>query len=91
MDAIVMIVKRDVVANHGPIAAVGNINTVLVEGIITPDGKVTNIKVIRGVEPELDKIAIDAFRRFQFQGATLNDKPAFASWREEIAFKVPGQ
>jgi TonB family protein len=67
------------------------VNTVLVEGIITPDGKVTNIKVIRGVEPELDKIAIDAFRRFQFQGATLNDKPAYASWREEIAFKIPGQ
>ncbi len=67
------------------------LNTVLLEGVITPDGKVTNIKVIRGVEPELDKIAIDAFRRFQFQGATLNDKPAYASWREEIAFKIPGQ
>ena len=67
------------------------VNTVLVEGVITPDGKVTNIKVIRGVEPELDKIAVDAFRRFQFQGATLNDKPAYASWREEIAFRIPGQ
>ena len=48
------------------------LSTVLVECVITPEGKVTNVKVIRGVDPDLDKIAIDAFRRFQFQGATVN-------------------
>ncbi|HZS45357.1 MAG TPA: energy transducer TonB [Blastocatellia bacterium] len=67
------------------------LRTVLVEGIITPEGRVTNIKVLRGLDPDLDKIAVDAFRRFQFQGAKLNDKPVYASWRDEIAFRVPGQ
>jgi hypothetical protein len=67
------------------------VRTILLEGIITPGGKVTNIKVLRGLDPDIDKIAVDAFRRFEFQAAKLNSKPIYASWREEIAFRIPGQ
>jgi|SRR5947209_17179431 len=67
------------------------VQTVLLEGIITPDGKVTNVRVLRSLDPDLDKLAIDAFRRYEFQAAKLNGKTVSASWREEVGFRVAGQ
>jgi len=67
------------------------LNTVLLEGIVTPEGNVINVRVVRSIDPAIDERAIDAFRRYRFKPATLNGKPIYSTFREEIAFRSPGQ
>ncbi len=60
--------------------------SVLLGGVVTPDGKLTNVKVIRSLDPVIDLRAVDAFRQYRFSPALLNGKPAFAYYREELSF-----
>jgi len=60
--------------------------SVLLGGIITPEGKVTNIRVIRSLESSIDDRAVDAFRQFGFSPALLNGKPVHSTYREEVTF-----
>ena len=55
----------------------------------TPEGKIINVKVARGIDPVIDERAIDALRQYRFSPALLNGKPVHATWREEITF-APG-
>ncbi|HEY6329387.1 MAG TPA: energy transducer TonB [Blastocatellia bacterium] len=54
--------------------------------VIASDGKVTNVKVVHSLDPDIDQVAVDAFRQFHFSAALLNGKPAPATYHEEITF-----
>jgi len=55
-------------------------------GVVTPEGKITNIRVLRSLDPVIDERAIEAFRHYKFSPALLNGKPVFATYREELTF-----
>ena len=59
---------------------------VLLGGVVTPEGKIINIRVLRSLDPVIDDRAVDAFRQYKFSPAVLNGKPAFATYREELTF-----
>jgi TonB family protein len=58
-------------------------------GIVTPEGKIINVRVIRGIEPVIDDRAVEALRQYRFSPALLNGKPVYATWREELTFAPP--
>jgi len=60
--------------------------SVLLGGVVTPAGKIINIRVLRSLDPVIDERAIDALRQFKFSPALLNSKPVFATYREELTF-----
>jgi len=62
---------------------------VLVGGIVTPDGKIINVRVLRSLDPVIDERAVDAFRQYKFSPALLNGKPVHATYREEMSFAAP--
>jgi TonB family protein len=59
---------------------------VLLGGMVTPDGKIINIRVMRSLDPVIDERAVEAFRQYKFSPALLNGKPVFATYREELTF-----
>ena len=59
---------------------------VLLGGMVTPEGKIVNIRVLRSLDPVIDERAVDAFRQYKFSPALLNAKPVFATYREELTF-----
>lgn len=59
---------------------------VLVGAIVTPEGNITNVRVLRSLDPVIDERAIEAFRQYKFSPALLNGKPVYATYREEISF-----
>jgi len=62
--------------------------TILVEGIVTPDGRVINIRVLRTFDSEMDSFAVDAFKRYRLLPARLNGRPIHATLREEVEFQI---
>lgn len=62
---------------------------VLLGGVVTPEGKIINIRVLRSLDPVIDERAVDAFRQYKFSPALLNTKPVFATYREELTFAAP--
>jgi TonB family protein len=62
---------------------------VQVGGIVTPDGKIINVRVLRSLDPVIDERAVDAFRLYKFSPALLNGKPVHATYREEMSFATP--
>jgi TonB family protein len=63
----------------------------LLSGLITPEGKVINVRVVRSLDPVIDERAVDAFRQYKFSPGLLNGKPIYATYREEITFSPPVQ
>jgi TonB family protein len=61
---------------------------VLLGGVVTPDGKIINIRILRSLDPVIDERAVAAFRQYKFSPALLNAKPVFATYREELTFAV---
>jgi len=59
---------------------------VLLGGVVTPEGKIINIRVLRSLDPVIDERAVDAFRQYKFSPALLNAKPVAATYREELTF-----
>lgn len=59
---------------------------VLLGGVVTPEGKIINIRVLRSLDPVIDERAVEAFRQYKFSAALLNGKPVFATYREELTF-----
>ena len=55
-------------------------------GVVTPEGNIINIRVLRSLDPVIDERAVDAFRQYKFSPALLNAKPVFATYREELTF-----
>ncbi len=56
--------------------------SVLLSGVVTPEGKIINVQVLRSLEPVIDDRAVDAFRHYRFSPALLNGKPTYATFRE---------
>lgn len=59
---------------------------VLLSGVVTPEGSIINIRVLRSLDPVIDERAVDAFRQYKFSPALLNAKRVFATYREELTF-----
>ncbi len=62
--------------------------SILLEGIVTPQGRVINARVVRTFDREMDAFALDAFQRFRFLPAQLNGRPIHATVREEVIFQI---
>ena len=60
--------------------------SVLLGGVVTGEGKIINVRVLRGLDPVIDDRAIEAFRQYRFSPALLNGKPVSATYREELTF-----
>jgi hypothetical protein len=60
--------------------------TVILEAVITPDGRVTNIKVIETPDSAFNIKFIEAFRQYHFTPGQLNGKPTYATYREAFVF-----
>ena len=63
--------------------------SVLLAGVVTPEGKVINVRVVRSLDSMIDDRAMDAFRQYKFSPALLNGRPVYATIREEISFAQP--
>ena len=63
--------------------------SVLLTCVVTPEGKITNVRVLRSLDPVIDERAIDAFRQYKFSPALLNGKATYATYREELTFAPP--
>jgi TonB family protein len=59
---------------------------VTLSGVVTPDGKMTNVQVEHSLDSEIDQRAMEAFRQYKFSSAMLNSKPVGATYQEEITF-----
>ena len=62
--------------------------TVVLEGTITADGDVRNARVRRSASPTLDRVALEAFRTWQFQPALRNNIPVDSSYRLAFRFSL---
>lgn len=60
--------------------------SVLLAGIVTPEGKMINVRVARSLDAAIDQRAVDAFRQYEFSPALLNGKPVHATYQEELTF-----
>src|SRR6185503_13117711 len=56
---------------HGGNAPKGSIT---LEGIVTPEGRVTNVRVLDTPDTAYNSRAVDAFRQYKFNPARLNGK-----------------
>src|SRR5664279_1535053 len=48
---------------------------IILEGIITADGKVEKVRVLRPVSPEADEAAVEAVRQWRYRPATYQGRP----------------
>ncbi|HVG22134.1 MAG TPA: energy transducer TonB [Blastocatellia bacterium] len=62
---------------------------VLLTATVSPEGKISNVRVLRSLDPIIDERAIEAFRQYKFSPALLNGKPVYATYREELTFAPP--
>ncbi len=60
--------------------------SITLEGIVTPEGRVTNVRVLDTPDTGLNPKAIEAFRQYRFNPAKLNGRPTYATYRETIIF-----
>jgi TonB family protein len=58
--------------------------SITLEGIVTPEGRMTNVRVLDSPDPALNPKAIEAFRLYRFNPAKLNGRPTYATYRETI-------
>jgi TonB family protein len=63
--------------------------SITLEGIVTPEGKITNVRVLDTPDSALNPKAIEAFRQYRFSPARLNGKATWATYRETIVFSKP--
>jgi TonB family protein len=63
--------------------------SITLEGIVTPEGKITNVRVLDTPDSALNPKAIEAFRQYRFNPGRLNGKATYATYRETIVFSKP--
>jgi TonB family protein len=61
---------------------------ILVTVTVPPDGIPTNVKIARGVRPDVDKAVVDAVQKWRFEPATRNGKPVAATITVEVDFHL---
>lgn len=64
--------------------------SITLEGIITPEGRVTNVKVLDTPDSALNPKAVEAFRQYRFNPAKINGRPTYATFRETIILAKQG-
>jgi TonB family protein len=64
--------------------------SITLTGIITPDGRVTNVRVLDTPDPGLNPKAIETFRQYRFNPAKLNGRATYATYRETIVLAKEG-
>jgi TonB family protein len=62
--------------------------TATIQLIVTPEGKVDNLKVLKSLGPDLDQKALDAVRQWTFHPATKDGKPVAVQIVVEIKFSL---
>jgi TonB family protein len=62
--------------------------SVELEGTVQTDGRVTDIRVVKGLEPGLDANAIDAFKGYTFKPAALGSRQVPYRIKVEFTFKL---
>jgi TonB family protein len=58
--------------------------SITLEGIVTPEGRITNVRVLDTPDPALNPKAIEAFRQYRFNPPKLNGRATYATFRETI-------
>ena len=62
---------------------------ILLEGIIRKDGRVTDLKILKGLGYGLDQSAIETLsREWQFEPSTLNGQPVNVQAKLEVSFRL---
>jgi TonB family protein len=61
---------------------------VVLQLVVSPDGLPRDIKVDRGLTPDLDKAALDAVKGWQFAPATRDGHPVAARIKVEVSFRL---
>ncbi|MCI0664544.1 MAG: energy transducer TonB, partial [Acidobacteria bacterium] len=64
--------------------------SITLTGIITPEGRVTNVRVLDTPDAAFNPKAIEAFRQYRFNPAKLNGRPTYATYRETIILNKEG-
>lgn len=63
--------------------------SITLECVVTPEGRVTNVRVLDTPDPAYNVKAIEAFRQYRFNPAKLNGRATYATYRETIVFDKP--
>ncbi len=61
---------------------------VILQAIIDETGKVTDTEVLRSLREDLDEVAVQAVRQWQFEPATLDGKPVAVYYNLTINFQL---
>jgi protein TonB len=62
--------------------------TVVVAMIVTPEGRVRDVKVAKSLDEGLDKQALAAVRTWRFEPATKDGKPVAVHMNVEVDFRL---
>ena len=62
---------------------------VILYGVIRQDGTVDSIQLVRGIDPQLDAYAVEAFAQWKFQPATKEGQPVDLEAIVYIPFRGP--
>lgn len=61
---------------------------VILEAIITKDGNVESVRVLRGINPLLDNAAMRAVQQWKYRPATFNGRPVPVYLTVTVTFKL---
>ena len=61
---------------------------VILEAIITKDGNVESVRVLRGINPLLDNAAMRAVQQWKYKPATFNGRPVPVYLTVTVTFKL---
>jgi TonB family protein len=62
--------------------------TVTIAMIVTPEGKVRDLKVVKGLDKSLDKQALAAVSTWRFEPATKDGKPVAVHLSTDVTFRL---
>ena len=62
--------------------------TVVLAIIVTPQGNVDDVKVVRGFDSDLDQRAVDTVRTWKFDPGTKDGKPVPVALNVEVSFRL---
>ncbi|HLO91751.1 MAG: energy transducer TonB [Chloroflexota bacterium] len=77
--------------NYTPDAVIDKIEgTVYISFIVNEDGTIGNVRIIKGIYPSLDKVAVDAIRSMPlWEAGTIKGKPSKQELSLPIKFTLP--
>ena len=86
------VLVRDVKPSYTPGAMKRRVTgLVAVELVVEIDGSVTNVRVVRPLDAELDDAAVAAVRQWQFKPGMRNGEPVRVAVEAELSFSLQGE